>query len=372
MEKTLWHLVLITMMFGLLISSGNTWSASEQTHHGPEGFRNLYEHSSPDFLDFLKWRWRRLSKNISPIEACGFPVAKNDPAFLKANRKKTTLTWIGHATVLVQIHGKNILTDPHFSKRASPVQWAGPKRVVEPGLSMELLPPIDMVLISHDHYDSLDKPSILALHHRTGGKRTAFFVPLGLKAWFRDLGIQQVYELDWWEKQPCGDLEMIAVPARHWSKRRPFERNKTLWAGWIVRRPGFSFFFCGDTGYSRIFKEIGDRFGPMALSAIPIGAYAPRPFMHGHHVSPEEAVQIHLDVQSRKSVAIHWGTFALADEPLDEPPERLKKALAQRGMSKNAFLVLQHGQTIVVGTHPVETQSNGSDTKRKTTHSTVE
>lgn len=345
---TLWDPGLILMMVFLLTSTPESCPASEQAHHTPEGFRNLYEHSSPEFLDFLKWRWRRLYKNIPPPEAYDLPVARNDPAFLKANQDKTTLTWIGHATVLLQLHGKNILTDPHFSERASPVQWAGPKRVVPPGLSMAALPRIDMVVISHDHYDSLDKPSIMALYNRTGGDRTVFFVPLGLKAWFEDLGIKRVHEMDWWEKQPYQDLEVIAVPARHWSKRRPFERNKTLWGGWIIRSPEFSFFFCGDTGYSRVFKEIGDRFGPMDLSAIPIGAYAPRPFMQSHHVTPEEAVQIHLDVRSKKSVAIHWGTFILTDEPLDEPPKRLQRALAKKGLSRNAFWVLQHGQTVVM------------------------
>jgi L-ascorbate metabolism protein UlaG (beta-lactamase superfamily) len=275
-------------------------------------------------------------------------LATNDPAFLKENRQKNTLTWVGHATVLLQLEGKNILTDPHFSERASPVQWAGPKRVVAPGLSMEDLPSIDVVIISHDHYDSLDKQSIVGLHTRPGGDKTSFFVPLRLKQWFQDLGVSQVYELDWWDSHEGDLLRITAVPVRHWSKRSPFSKNKTLWAGWVIQTQGFRFFFCGDTGYSPVFKEIGHRLGPFDLLAIPIGAYEPRWFMRHHHIMPEEAVQVHLDVGSKRSVAIHWGTFVLTDEPFDEPLKRLEKALLERGLSKEAFQVLQHGQTVVL------------------------
>ncbi|MFC1856720.1 MBL fold metallo-hydrolase [Thermodesulfobacteriota bacterium] len=299
-------------------------------------------------FDFFKWRLERLSKDIPPPESYNFPLADNDPAFLKSNQNKTTLTWIGHATVLLQLEGKNILTDPHFSKRASPVQWAGPQRVVPVGLALEDLPQIDVVLISHDHYDSLDKSSILGLFHRNGGRETLFLVPLGLKKWFTKIGIRRVSELDWWDRHDLPDLTVVAVPVHHWSKRSLFSRNTTLWAGWVIRSERFRFFFCGDTGYAPIFKEIGRKIGPFDLSAIPIGAYEPRWFMRHHHITPEEAVQIHLNVCSGKSVAIHWGTFILTDEPLDEPPQRLEKALREEGIGPNEFQVLQHGETIIL------------------------
>jgi len=321
---------------------------ADKPHHTEDGFRNIYTDGRPSFLDFLKWRWNRLWKKIPGAEEYNFPLAHNDPAFLRSNHGKTTLTWIGHATVLLQLEGRNILTDPHFSTRASPVQWIGPKRVVPPGLALEDLPPIDIVIISHDHYDSLDRQSIVKLHERPGGQGTAFFVPLGFKRWFKGLGIEKVVELDWWDHHEKGGLNIGAVPVHHWSQRDLFSRNKTLWAGWVVQSSNFRFFFCGDSGYTPIFKEIGQRLGPFDLSAIPIGAYEPRWFMRYHHLSPEEAVQVHLDIGSERSVAIHWGTFMLTDEPLDEPPKRLERAIGEKGLSGEAFLVLKHGETIVL------------------------
>jgi N-acyl-phosphatidylethanolamine-hydrolysing phospholipase D len=317
-------------------------------HHSGEGFRNAEEGQAPGVLDFLRWRWERLFQKSPPWDAYHFPLAANDPAFLRANADKATLTWIGHATVLLQLQGTNILTDPHFSQRASPVQWAGPVRFVPPGVALEDLPTIDIVVISHDHYDSLDRDSILRLHSRPGGARTAFFAPLGLKKWFQDLGIANVYEMDWWDRRQEGALEIIAVPVKHWSKRSLFGRNRTLWTGWIIRSPGFRFFFTGDSGYTGVFQEIGRRFGPFDLAAIPIGAYEPRWFMRHHHISPEEAVRVHQDVRAKRSVAIHWGTFRLTDEPLDEPPKALDTALGEAGIPREDFRVLKHGETIVL------------------------
>ncbi|MDP2647603.1 MAG: MBL fold metallo-hydrolase, partial [Desulfobacterales bacterium] len=260
--------------------------------------------------------------------------------------RETTLTWIGHATMLLQLKGINILTDPQYSERASPFQWTGPRRVVPPGLALDKTPPIHLVIISHDHYDSLDRPSLRKLYARKGGGETTFLVPLGLKRWFEAEGIRRVIELDWWDQYDYRDLKITAVPVQHWSQRRPFERNKTLWAGWVVQSADFRFFFAGDTGYAGIFKEIGSKLGPFDLSAIPIGAYEPRWFMRTFHVNPREAVRIHLDVRSKKSVAMHWGTFPLTDEPLDEPPGKLAEALKELRVPEEAFQVLQHGETL--------------------------
>jgi len=339
-------LLTVTALFSLSIAHAAQPDSPCKPHYTQHGFRNTTHCEPPDFFDFLKWRWQRLFKKIPSSGTYHFPLAQNDPGFLKSNREKTTLTWIGHATVLLQLKGKNILTDPHFSNRASPVQWAGPKRIVPPGLSMEDLPPIDWVVISHDHYDSLDKQTIRNLYGREGGTETLFFVPSGLKTWFHRLGIRRVIEMDWWNRHKEGALSITAVPVQHWSKRSPFSRNTTLWAGWVIHSDDFRFFFCGDTGYAPLFKEIGKKLGPFQLSAIPIGAYEPRWFMRYHHVSPEEALQIHLDIGSEKSVAIHWGTFMLTDEPLDEPPKRLEKALREKCLSEEDFVVLGHGETI--------------------------
>jgi N-acyl-phosphatidylethanolamine-hydrolysing phospholipase D len=345
------HLKFVAAAFAIfgLLPAGCSGPAVQldKPHHTEHGFKNIQQTENSKFGDFLKWRWERLWKNIPAPPAYDFPIARNDPEFLKSNRTATTLTWIGHATVLLQLDGQNILTDPHFSERASPVSWAGPKRVVPPGLTIEKLPPIDMVLISHDHYDSLDDTTIKALFERDGGDKTMFFVPLGLKDWFRRRGIDRVIELDWWQNRFVADLEVVAVPVQHWSKRSPFSRNQTLWSGWVVRSRDLSFFFAGDSGYTPHFREIGEKYGPFDLAAIPIGAYEPRWFMKKHHMNPQEAVMVHQDVRSRKSIAIHWGTFSLTDEPLDEPPRLLARSLRDRGIDAEEFLVLKHGETLI-------------------------
>ncbi|MFC1829429.1 MBL fold metallo-hydrolase [Thermodesulfobacteriota bacterium] len=330
------------------------WSCAAQQphpdkpHHTENGFKNNYLNDQSRFFDFLKWRWNRLWEKTPDPESYHFPLAENNPEFLASNTEKNTLTWIGHATLLVQIDGKNILTDPLFSDRASPVQWAGPKRVVPPGLSLDDLPPIDIVVISHNHYDALDIGSIKRLHERDGARRTKYFVPLGLGRWFRNKGFNNVVELDWWDRYSDKDLDIIAVPVQHWSKRTLLSRNTSLWAGWVIRSKNFSFFFSGDSGYTPDFKDVGRRMGPFDLSAIPIGAYEPRWFMRDYHMSPEEALEVHLDVQSKLTVGIHWGTFILTDEPLDDPPARLENAMKNKGTPEEAFVVLMHGETIVV------------------------
>ena len=322
--------------------------SADKPHHTQSGFKNVHGYEENSFWDLLKWRRQRANKEIPGPESYNFPLAKNNPDFLKQNRDQNTATWIGHATVLLQMEGYNILTDPHFSKRTSPVQWAGPERVAPLGLAFEDLPPIDIVVISHDHYDALDEQTIMKLRRRPGGEKTRFYVPLGLKSWFAIREIDQVIELDWWDRQQDGNLDILAVPVQHWSKRSIFSRNKTLWAGWVIKSDRFRFIFVGDTGYTAHFKEIGNKLGPFDLAAIPIGAYEPRWFMRKHHVDPEEAVQIHRDIQSRKSMAIHWGTFILTDEPLDEPPRRLASALQQNKIPEQDFLVLKHGETVIL------------------------
>lgn len=312
-------------------------------HHTANGFTNPQEHEHTGFRDFLKWRWTR--GDIPGPEAYSFPLAEPDLAFLQNNRSLNTATWIGHATVLLQMHGVNILTDPQFSQRASPVQWAGPQRIVPPGIALADLPAIDYVVISHDHYDSLDVDTIRGLYERPGGEQTTFVVPLKLKAWFEELGIRRVVELDWWESWRQKQLSFTAVPAQHWSKRTPFDTNKTLWAGWVIKSPGFNFYFVGDSGYHQpLFQEIGEHLGPFDLAAIPIGAYEPRWFMRSKHLNPQEAVKVHQDVKAKQSLAIHWGTFILTDEAMDEPPVKLRQALGESGLPAGSFRVLRHGE----------------------------
>ncbi len=317
-------------------------------HHTESGFRNLHHTDRKKFSEFLRWRWERWRKEVPGPEAYDFPQAENDPEFLRNNRTLATVTWIGQSTLLVQVGGVNILTDPHFSERASPLSWAGPKRVAPPGLALEDLPPIDLVLVSHNHYDHLDDRTIRFLAARPGGDRTLFVAPLGLRSWLEKRGVSRVAEMDWWEERREGAATITAVPVQHWSRRGFFDGFATLWAGFVVQIGEFRFFFNGDSGYSPDFLEIGRRLGPFDLAAQPIGAYEPRWFMAPYHMTPEEALQAHLDSASRLSIALHWGTFILTDEPLDEPPRRLARALAEREIPAESFRVLRHGETLIM------------------------
>lgn len=292
------------------------------------------------FSALLKWRW-----NAPEVKPLALPLAENNPDDLRANRSDSTLTWVGHSTFLLQHNGINVLTDPHFGERASPVSFAGPKRMVPPGIALEDLPDIDAVVISHNHYDHLDRYTVEALTKQQAQNPPTWFVPLGQRAWFDALGVQKVIELDWWQSAPFGEWEVTAVPVHHWTSRSPFDRNRVLWAGWVMATPDFRFVHIGDSGYSDDFKAIGDRLGPFDLAAVPIGAYLPRWFMQAAHMDPAEAVQVHRDLRARQSVAMHWGTFMLTDEPVDDPPKRLAAALVEAGVAAEDFVVMQHGET---------------------------
>lgn len=333
---------------GMLLSacSAPPWYDPEKPHHTRGGFVNPGAASEEHGLaDLIRWRREAGRKAIPDAASYTFPVADTDTAYLRHNGTDPTATWIGHATVLLQLGGVNILTDPHFGERASPVSWAGPRRAVPPSPALSELPPIHAVVLSHDHYDSLDAGTVRRLRARPGGADTVFFTPLGYKAWFADLGVTNVVELDWWEQAEAFGVTFTAVPVQHWCKRGLFDRNKRLWAGWVIAGAGRKVMFVGDSGYTPGFADIGGRLGPFDLALIPIGAYAPRWFMKPHHMNPEEAVRAHADLRARRSIAIHWGTFVLTDEPLTEPPGRLAAAREAAGLPEDAFRVLIHGET---------------------------
>jgi N-acyl-phosphatidylethanolamine-hydrolysing phospholipase D len=311
-------------------------------HRTAEGFRNNYPHAEKG--GFWRWQWQRLRDGLPqrPEGGYRFETAKPD---LVAN---PSITWVGHATLLLRVGGLSVLTDPHFSERASPLRIAGPKRVVAPIPALAELPHIDAVVISHNHYDHLDQDTVAKLADHAGGS-PRFFVPLGLKDWFTRRGIHDVVELDWWETLKFKNLELHFVPVQHWSKRTLTDENQSLWGGWVIRHPELSFFFAGDSGYSPDFADIGTKFGGFDLAAIPIGAYAPRWFMQIMHLDPAEAVRVHQDVNARQSVAIHWGTFAnLTDESLYEPPLRLAQERKKAGLTDDDFFILRHGETRVL------------------------
>lgn len=303
-------------------------------------FHNRHTHDQHGLGQFLKWLpdyWRTRNQAIR------FPLVKPDVSFLKANREVSTITWIGHSSFLLQIAGVNIVTDPHLTERASPFRFAGPRRMVPSAMNFVDLPPLDLALISHNHYDHLDEATVrrLAREH----PRLHFVVPLGLKAWFRKRKITQVTELDWWQDTHIGNSKITAVPVQHFSGRSASDRNQTLWCGLMLEVGGRKIFFAGDTGYSKDFEEIGERFAPVDLAMIPIGAYKPRWFMQAMHIDPAEAVRIHQDLKCRQSVAMHWGTFQLTEEPPDQPPLKLAEALQSKGIHAEAFWVFRHGET---------------------------
>ena len=345
-------LLFVSSMFIVSCTNTNPYFNPDKPHHTESGFQNIYKkfHKSPG--DFWRWKKESWSKEIKKAEDYSFPLLKPDLKALQQRSTRPRVTWICHATLLVQWQGRNILTDPHFSERASPVSWAGPQRVVPPPLTVKELPPIDLVVISHDHYDSLDTETIhqLVRYH----PQAQFFVPLGIGRWLIAKGVPetQVEEMDWWDEQTYKGLTITATPVQHWGRRSLLDTNKNLWAGWAVKDKTFNFFFAGDSGYVPHFKEIGKRLGPFDLAAIPIGAYEPRWFMSFAHMNPEESVRVHKDLRANRSVAIHWGTFILTDEPLDEPPEELTKHLEQSHLTSEDFFVLKHGETRQLANRP--------------------
>lgn len=313
-------------------------------HHLERGFRNLNpDYTRPDF--WTRWRFalpRLLSTTFAPRRAA-FPVVPNDGRALRENGGTATVTWIGHSTLLIQLDGMNLLTDPQWSQRASPLSFAGPGRVVAPGLRFEELPAIDLVLVSHDHYDHLDAPTVRRLWTV---HRPRFLAPLGFKAWFAELGIDAVDELDWWESQTVKSLTLVCVPAQHWSARTFWDENRRLWAGWAVLGRDRRFYFAGDTGYyAPLLQEIGRRLGPFDLGALPIGAYLPQAMMRLSHLTPGEALQALGDVRAQRLVPIHWGTFDLTHEPLSEPPVRLEAEGRRLGLDPERLWILRHGET---------------------------
>jgi L-ascorbate metabolism protein UlaG (beta-lactamase superfamily) len=317
-------------------------------------FHNNYP--EPPRASFWAWKWEQWTQGVPqpPPGGWDIPQVKTDTAALRANGTHPTLTWIGHASFLVQLAGANVLFDPQFSERASPVQFAGPKRSKPLPLDPRELPRIDVVAISHNHYDHLDLDTVKALAAQPGGS-PLFLVPLGLVAWFRDQGIERVAELDWWQSHGAGALRFTLVPVQHWSKRTLWDTNETLWGGWVVEGGGLKLIHTGDLGYSKDTQDIGQRLGPFDLAMIPIGAYAPRWFMKNQHVDVPEAVEVRRDLRAARAVGMHWGTFEhLTDEALDEPPRWLAEKRREAGLSPAEFDVMKIGET-----RPIEALRGG-------------
>jgi L-ascorbate metabolism protein UlaG (beta-lactamase superfamily) len=287
-------------------------------------------------------RWWRTRMNVPWPPAFGV-AASPLPAQPPADR--VTLTLIGHSTFLIQASGVAILTDPVFTSHAGPLGRLGPKRVRPPSHAIADLPRVDAVLVSHNHYDHLQPRSLREVESRF---HPLIVTTLGNRRFLQRLGLRNVVELDWWDRVPIPGGEATCTPAQHFSARGMRDRNRTLWGGFALALGGTTIYFAGDTGYGPIFQEIGRRVPGIDVALVPIGAYEPRWFMSPVHVNPEEAVRIHLDVGARTGVAMHFGTFKLTDEGIDEPVERLALAREAAGLAPGAFVVPEFGRPLVI------------------------
>lgn len=338
LTRWLMRLLIVTTLAAAALAS---CAARTPRHDGPaatnfDGTR--FQNPEPvvkTFTEFLRWRMTREPGHWE-FRADNYR-GPAPPERVEGDAIRST--FVNHATVLIQTGGVNILTDPIWSDRASPLAWAGPRRFREPGIAFPDLPPIDAVLVSHNHYDHMDLPTLAQLANEHA---PVFIVPLGNAAYLRSGGIDNIVELDWWQHLTVGDVTIHAVPAKHWSRRGVYDTNRALWAGYYLAHPEASVFFAGDTGMSEHFAEIRQRLGAPDLALLPIGAYLPRWFMEPQHIDPAEAVGALEMLGARHGMAIHFGTFALGDDGQDQAAEELEQALASAIAS---FWIPLHGES---------------------------
>lgn len=328
-------------------------SLKGSAHRAGRGFRNPWPDAEPRGLgDVLRWSLQRRRQNLaSDPEPGTFPMAQ--PMFSRrAADDELSVTWVGHSTALLQVGAINVLTDPIWSERASPVQFAGPRRLVAAAVDLDALPPLDVVLISHNHYDHLDKATVRGIARRMPDAQ--WLAPLGLARLLHRWGARQVRELDWWEEArlatPRGDVHVAAAPAQHFSARGLGDRGRTLWCSWFVDAGSARTFFAGDTAYHPEFAQIARRYAPFDLLMLPIGAYEPRWFMRSVHMNPPEAMRAYGELSSMQEerpalLPIHWGTFRLTDEPMAEPPDWTRRLWREAGYDASKLWLLRHGET---------------------------
>ena len=340
---------------------------TESPHHAPRGgFRNPWPGAEPKGLaNLLRWFAERHTTRRPPPDPdpSVFPMATPTLGRVQAGTD-LAVTWMGHSTALLEFAGCTVLTDPIWGEYASPVPAGRLKRWVPAPIPVERLPRVDVVLLSHNHYDHLDARTVRVLAERQPA--IDWCVPLGLARLLRRLGVSRVSEFDWWDERAIGPALVAATPAQHFSARGVHDRNRTLWCGFTVRVGARAAYFAGDTAHHPEFGEIGRRFGPFDLQLLPVGAYEPRWFMRVVHMNPEEAVRAfgevaqgavaHAEEAEREPadrrgsvlVPIHWGTFKLTDEPMDEPPRRTREVWAAAGGDPDRLWLLAHGETRVL------------------------
>jgi len=340
-------MIITVAVFGLIWVSITliAWYISAPRYSGPvtdhfngKQFINPGAAKAKGFSDVLRWMLNRQRGPWEPKQNAGFGGKPSAEV-----REGARLTFVNHTTFLIQVDGVNILTDPVWSERTSPFSFAGPRRMRPPGIRFEDLPRIDIVLLSHNHYDHLDIRTVVRINEQFHPR---FVQPLGVGKYLEEYGVAVEPDLDWWRSTNSAGLTIEAVPAQHFSGRGMFDRDATLWCGYVITSARGKIYFAGDSGYNPVtFREIGEKFRPQ-LSIIPIGAYKPEWFMSPIHCSPAEAVQIHIDLGTEQSVASHFGTFQLADDGLADPVEGLQAALAKSGIPLNKFLVLEEGKGV--------------------------
>ncbi len=333
--------LLTSTIIGCCTFSGPNYMGEKSDHFDGEQFHNLQPIEQHGLWDLVKWN---LNRDRGYWEDW-IPDSPGPPPPERVGMGELLITFIGHSTVLVQADSINMLTDPIWSDRASPVDGFGPHRKRPPGIRFEDLPPIDLVMVSHNHYDHLDLHTLEMLRKDHDPK---FRVPLGNRALLEENDINRVEEMDWWDSIPFRHMDIHLVPAQHFAMRGTCDRNTTLWGGFVMMTEGGPVYFAGDTGYGPHFKMINERFGPMRFSMLPIGAYRPRWFMKPVHTSPAEAVDAHIDVESRKSMGIHFGTFIQADDGRLESIIDLKDALYEKKIDFGEFILPRHGKGVMI------------------------
>lgn len=303
-------------------------------------FSNLKGHfRKPETMPALKWMlgWHDEKQPKTPAIGVPVPFVQNDGAALRASTENT-LTWIGHASFLLQLGGINVLIDPVLSPKLG---WV--KRNTPPGLDWPALPKIDFVLITHNHRDHMDAPTLQRL-----GPDPVYIVPQGLRPWFKRAGMQRIVEMAWWQQLDIDGLNITFVPAEHWTRRWLTDTNTSWWGGYVIERGGLRVYHSGDSGWFDGFRLIGERCGEIDAAMLPIGAYAPRWFMRPQHIDPDEAVRAFQAINARNFVAMHWGAFKLSDEPLDEPPKILRAAWEQASLPDSQLHIPAIGETLLL------------------------
>jgi len=331
------------LLGALGLSSCRSYKGAVSDHFDGELFYNPWEKQDHSFGSVLKWKFTETAQKW-PQSVANNPNPTIPSAYQTGD---VSITFINHASFLIQVGGLNILTDPVLSDRVSPVSWAGPRRVREPGLSFEQLPKIDSVLVSHNHYDHLDLPTLQKLSAKFQPK---IFVPLGDRDWLLDESVAKVEQMDWWQSIALSsEVTIHFAPAQHWSSRSLSDRNKSLWGAYLIEYKGKMIYFAGDTGYGPHFSSAAERFPHIEVALLPIGAYEPRWFMKYAHMNPEDAIRAFQDLKAGKALGMHFGTWQLTDEGIDDPVTELKNQMRSAPYAaaklEDIFLVPEVGGT---------------------------